>query len=165
MRQFLAFTTALTICVGTSAYAEPLHVEAVMAPKEVMQLDFKDGSKHFVTFVHREGQVSGEGALAGSKVTEYGMHDITPGIGGDPRGYLEFIRPDGAVAYVKWRVRAVFIAGADGKQALLDNGYWEIVGATGGLAGLSGAGTLHIKPVSQTDRRYILEGELSQPKR
>jgi hypothetical protein len=37
-----------------------------MSPKQQMQLDFKDGS----------------GPLAGAAVTEYGVHDITPGIGG-----------------------------------------------------------------------------------
>jgi len=145
--------------VGT-AIAEPLHIEAVMTPKESMQLDFQDGSKHFVLMVRREGQASGDGLLRDAKVVEYGMHDIVPGVGGEPRGYLTMTRPDGSIAYVKWQVRAVFVPGPDGKPVLLDNGFWEIAGATGSLAGLSGAGTLHIKAVSPTDRRYILDGDV-----
>lgn len=144
------------------ALAETVQVEAVMSPKEKIQLDFQDGSKHFVLMVRREGSAVGSGLLNDAKVVEYGVHDIAPGVGGDPRGYLVFTRPDGAVAYVKWQVRAVFVPGPEGKPVLLDNGFWEIASATGSLSGLSGAGTLHIKAVSPTDRKFILNGELAR---
>jgi hypothetical protein len=62
---------------------------------------------------------------------------------------------DGDVAYVKWQVRAVFVPGPEGKPVLLDNGFREISGGTGKFNKMSGAGILHIKPVSQTDRRFI----------
>ncbi len=142
--------------------AQEMRVEAVLTPKEQMRLDFEDGSKHFVLLVRREGTAEGNGPLAGAQVVEYGMHDIIPGQAGDPRGYLVFTRDDGARAYVKWQVRAVFVPGEGGKPKLLDNGFWEIAGATGALAGLKGAGTLHIRPASKTDRRFILDGELIQ---
>lgn len=45
-------------------------------------------------------------------------------------------------------------------NSLRDNGVWEVVGGTGKFKGLKGAGMLHIKPVSPTDRNFILEGEL-----
>lgn len=140
--------------------ANPLKIEAILSPKEQIQLDFADGSKHFVLMVRREGKAEGQGMLAGAAVTEYGMHDLIPGVGGEPRGYLVFTRPDGDIAYIKWLVRAVFVPGPDGKPKLLDNGIWEVASGTGKLKKLQGAGTLHIKPVSPTDRRFILEGEL-----
>ena len=146
--------------VAAPADAAPVKIEAVMTPKEQIRLDFADGSKHFVLMVKREGKASGEGALSGAGVTEYGVHDITPGVGGDPRGYLVFTMPDGDVAYIKWRVRAVFVPGPDGKPILLDNGFWEVSGGTGKFGKLSGAGTLHIKPAPGADRRFILEGDL-----
>lgn len=139
-----------------------LDLRAVMAPKEQMRLDFADGSKHFVLMVRREGKAQGSGPLDGAAVTEYGFHDLVPGQAGDPRGYLVFTRPDGGIAYVKWQVRAVFIPGADGKPKLLDNGFWEIAGAAGSLKGLTGAGTLHIRAVSPTDRQFELKGETAQ---
>ncbi len=145
---------------GTEVAADAMKVEAVMTPKEQIKLDFKDDSKHFVLFVRREGTAEGSGPLAGGSVVEYGMHDLVRGVGGDPRGYLEITAPSGDVAYVKWTVRAVFVPGEDGKPRLLDNGVWEIVGGTGAFAGMKGAGTLHIKPVTKTDRRFILEGDL-----
>jgi len=148
------------VILAQAALAEPVKVEAVMSPKEQMKLDFADGSKRFVLFVRREGKAEGTGALAGASVTEYGMHDITPGVGGDPRGFLVFTGASGDLAYVQWRVRAVFVPGDGGKPKLLDNGFWEIVGGTGGFAGMKGAGTLHIKAASTTDRRFILDGEL-----
>ncbi len=146
--------------VADPADAAPVKVDAVMTPKEQIRLDFVDGSKHFVLMVRREGKAAGEGALNGASVTEYGVHDITPGIGGDPRGYLVFTMEDGAVAYVKWQVRAVFVPGPEGKPMLLDNGFWEVTGGTGKFSKMSGAGILHIKSVSPTDRRFTLEGDL-----
>ena len=145
---------------GAVAHAEPLKIEAVMTSKEKIQLDFADGSKHFVLMVRREGEATGTGLLNGTKVVEYGVHDITPGVGGEPRGYLVMTAVNGDIAYVKWQVRAVFVPGADGKPQLLDNGFWEISSGTGAFAGLTGAGTLHIKAVSPTDRKFILDGDL-----
>lgn len=144
---------------ATPALADPLKIDAVMAPREQIRLDFKDGSGHFVLMVRREGRSAGAGALADAAVTEYGRHDIVPGVGGDPSGYLVFSRPDGDTAYVKWSVRAVFIPGPGGKPVLQDNGYWEVVSGTGAWKNLKGAGILHIKPASGTERRFILEGE------
>ena len=141
--------------------AADLNVKAVMTPKEQLRLEFADGSGHFVLMVRREGKAAGAGALAGAGVTEYGWHDIVPGVAGDPRGYLVFALPGGDVAYVKWQVRAVFVPGPDGKPKLLDNGFWEIAGGTGKFRGAKGAGTLHIKAVSPTDREFSLTGEIS----
>lgn len=137
-----------------------MKIEAVVTTKEQIRLDFADGSDHFVLMVKREGKATGRGPLMGTAVTEYGRHDIVPGVGGDPSGYLVFAAGDGDVAYVKWSMRAVFVPGADGKPVRLDNGFWEVVGATGKFNGMQGAGTLQLKAVSPTDRNFILEGEL-----
>lgn len=153
--------TTLSGTWTTLVDAAPVRIEAVVSPKELIRLDFADGSKHFVAMMRREGKAVGQGVLSGAAVTEYGIHDIQPGISGDPHGYLVFTLPAGDIAYVKWVLRGVFVPGADGKQMLLDNGVWEVVGSTGKLKGLQGAGTLHIKPVpSPLDRNFILEGEL-----
>jgi hypothetical protein len=149
-----------TIAAALPARADPLRVEAVMSPKEQIQLNFQDGSRHFMLMVRREGQATGEGPLAGAAVVEYGVHDIVPGVGGDPIGYLVFTAANGDIAYIRWRVRAIFLPGANGRPELLDNGVWEVVSGTGSLANLVGAGTMHIRAVSPTDRRFILEGEV-----
>lgn len=155
----------IVLCVGFGMFtgrsiAADLNIKALMVPKEQIRLDFADGSKHFVLAVRREGRAEGNGVLAGAEVTEHGWHDIAPGVGGDPRGYLVFAVSKEDVAYIKWQVRAVFVPGADGKPKLLDNGFWEIVGGTGKFKGLKGAGTLHIKAVSPTDREFSLIGEI-----
>lgn len=164
----LAFLVALAAPVvwGSAippANAAPVNLEAVVGPRDQIRLDFADGSKHFVAMMRREGKASGQGVLSGAAVTEYGIHDVTPGVGADPYGYLVFTLPEGDTAYVKWTLRGVFVPGADDKPKLLDNGIWEVVGATGKLKGLQGAGTLHLKPVSQTERKFILDGELISP--
>lgn len=149
-----------------AAQAEEIAVQAVMVPQEQMRMEFQDGSGHFVLMVRREGTAEGSGPLAGARVTEHGWHDITPGVGGNPRGYLTFDAGDG-MAYVQWTVRAVFVPKPEGGMRLLDNGVWEVVGATGSLAGLQGAGTLHITPApapaAQADRLFRLDGELIKP--
>jgi len=157
---FLLPVMAAQAALAVPSGAAPVKIEAVMAVKEQIRLEFADGSKHFISMVRREGKATGEGALSGAVVTEYGVHDITPGVGGDPRGYLVFATPDGDIAYIKWQVRAVFVPGPEGKPMLLDNGFWEVAGGTGKFGKLSGAGILHIKPAPGTDRRFILEGDL-----
>lgn len=160
-RTLLAIITVAAYSAASfSGMAAEVALRAVMTPKEQIRLDFADGSKHFLLMVKREGKAQGTGPLNGASVTEYGYHDIIPGDSGEPRGYLVFAMPDGDTAYVKWQVRAVFVPGADGKPKLLDNGFWEVAGATGKLKGLKGAGTLHIKAVSPTDREFELTGEL-----
>ncbi len=154
----------LALCASTlaagSAMAAPLNVQATMVPKEKIQLDFKDGSGHFVLMVKREGTAAGTGLLDGAHITEYGRHDIVPGVAGDPSGYLVATKGEGNVAYIKWTVRAVFLPGKDGKPELNDNGFWEVVSGTGSFKGLKGAGVLHIKSANPTDRIFILDGQL-----
>lgn len=159
MRRIATLVLALS-AAAVPAFAETLHIEAVMTPKQQMQLDFKDGSKHFVLLVRREGKAEGDGPLAGTSVVEFGMHDIVPGVGGEPRGYLELTAANGDIAYIRWQIGAVFVPGPEGKPVLLDNGYWQIAGGTGDFAKLAGAGTLHLKPTSPTDRRFILDGDV-----
>lgn len=156
---FLIPMIAVQLAGAVPSNAAPLKIEAVMTQKDQIRLEFADGSKHFVSMIRREGKATGEGALEGAGVTEYGVHDVTPGIGGDARGYLVFTTPGGDNAYVKWKVRAVFVPGPEGKPMLLDNGFWEVTGGTGKFGKLSGAGTLNIKPAG-TDRRFILDGVL-----
>ena len=157
----LALSTAAFVGATASlTFAAPMKIEAVLTPREQIRLDFADGSEHFVLMVKREGKATGQGPLAGTAVTEYGRHDIVPGVGGDPSGYLVFTATEGDIAYVKWSMRAVFLPGPDGKPELVDNGVWEIVGGTGKFKGLKGTGMLHIHRVSPTDRNFILEGDL-----
>lgn len=150
---------ALAAAAGPVA-AAPAAFEATVETKEQIRLDFQDGSRHFVAMVRREGKASGNGPLGEASVAEYGRHDIVPGVGGDPSGYLVFTAGDGNAAYLKYQVRAVYVPGADGKPLLLDAGLWEVVGASGRFRGLRGAGALRIRALSPTERRFTLEGEL-----
>jgi hypothetical protein len=115
--------------------------------------------KHFVLFVRREGKASGTSILDGAQLTEYGMHDIRPGLDGSPRGYLVATLPSGDQAVIQWEVQATFVPGPDGKPKLLDNGLWRLIGGTGSLRNVRGAGTMHIRAVSATDREFELNGE------
>jgi hypothetical protein len=146
----------------SSARSEPVKFEALVAQKEAIRLDFADASKHFFLLVRREGKSEGQGLLADATVQEYGAHDLVPGVGGEPRGYLEFAKADGAKAYIKWTIQATFVPGPDGKPKLLDNGVWQVVGGTGKLEKLKGAGTFHLVPTGPTERRFVLDGELVQ---
>ena len=98
-------------------------------------------------------------ALAEAEVTEYGFHDVNPPIGADPHGYLQFNTANGDIANIKWNVRAVFLKD-EKAPGLVDYGYWELVSGTGQFKGMTGVGTLTIKPVPETDRLFTLKGEL-----
>jgi hypothetical protein len=144
----------------STAEAETVKFDALVAQKEALRLDFAGGSKHFFLLVHREGKSDGQGVLANATVEEYGAHDIVPGVGGEARGYLEFTKADGDKAYIKWTIQAIFVPGPDGKPKLLDNGVF--VSGTGKLEKLKGAGTFHLVATGPTERRFVLEGELVQ---
>ena len=149
---------ALAIITSTAS-AETVSVEAVLTPTDEIRMDFKDGSKHFVLMVRREGKATGSGMFAGTNVVEQGWHDIHPPFGADPQGYLELTAENGDVAYLKWTVRAVFAKGEETPN-LLDYGFWELTSGTGQFANKRGIGTLVIKPASPTDRTFILSGEI-----
>ena len=164
MNRFSMVTAVATplLIVASFVQAEPVKFEALVAQKEAIRLDFADASKHFFSLVRREGKSEGQGPLAGATVQEYGAHDIVPGVGGEPRGYLEFTKADGDKAYIKWTMEILFVPGPDGKPKILANGVWQVVGGTGKLDKLRGAGTLHMAPTSPTERRFVLDGELVQ---
>jgi len=161
MRDVVMASLVLLLLVPASALAEPLAVKAVMSPKEQIRVDLPTAQKHFVLFVRREGKATGVGLLDGAQLTEYGMHDIRPGLDGSPRGYLVARLPSGDQAVIQWEVQATFIPGPDGKPRLLDNGVWRLIGGTGTAESAKGAGILHIRAVSQAEREFSLDGEVS----
>jgi hypothetical protein len=103
-----------------------------------------------------------EGPLANAAVQEYGAHDVVPGVGGEPHGYLEFAMADGSKAYMRWVIQVVFVPGPDRKPKLVNNGVWQVVGGTGKLEKLKGAGTFRLLFPSPNERRFVMEGELVQ---
>jgi hypothetical protein len=150
------------LVLASAVQAEPVKFEAVVAQKEAIRLDFADSSKRFFLLVRREGKAEGQGPLAGANVQEYGVHDVVPGVGGEPHGYLAFAATDGSKAYLKWVIHAVFVPGPEGKPKLLDNGAWQVVGGTGRWEKLKGAGTFRLRFPGPTDRRFVMEGEFGQ---
>jgi len=158
----LAAAAALLGTVTASVEAAPVKVEAVISPKAESKLEFADGSKRYLLATQREGKATGNGPLAGATMLEWGTHDVTPGIGFVGNGYLVYTTNEGDVAYLKYQVRGIPVPGPDGKPQNLINGLWEVVGSTGKLKGLRGAGTVHINTVSPKERHWILEGDLVQ---
>jgi len=151
---------ATLVASSIGAVAEPLRISATMTPKEQIRLDFKDGSGHYVLMVRREGTAGGLGLFDKAHLVEYGRHDIVPGVAGDPSGYLVVTADDGAIAYLKWTVRSIFLPTPDGSVLLDDNGFWEVVSGTGKFRGLKGAGTMHIKSAGSSDRLFTFNGDL-----
>ncbi len=159
MPRIVPLALAIVLVLATAASAEPLAVKAVMSPKEQIYADLPTSQKHFVLFVRREGTASGTGLLDGAQLTENGMHDIRHGLDGSPRGYLVAKLLSGDQAVIQWEVQATFVPDPDGKPKLLDNGLWRLIGGTGSLSNVRGAGTMHIRAVSATDREFELNGE------
>lgn len=162
MRPIQTALLSLAICFSSAGVAaEPMTLDVVLSPKDEIRLDFKDNNHHFVILTEREGDATGSGVFLGAKVFEYAMHDMTRGDGGEASGYLEVTTTGGDIAYIRWRLRALFVVGADGKTKVIDNGYWELTGGTGQFASQRGVGTLLLEFVSKADRRYVLEGDIS----
>ena len=92
---------------------------------------------------------------------EYGLHEITVGEGGNASGYFEATTVGGDVAYLKWALRAFYVAGSGDKPRIVNSGYWELASGTGQFANMRGVGTMLLEFVSKTERRFVLEGEIS----
>ena len=82
-----------------------------MSPKEQIYVGLPTADRHFVLFVRREGKAVGGGPLNGAEMTEYGMHDIRPGVDGAPRGNMVARLPNGDRAVIHWEVPATFVLG------------------------------------------------------
>ena len=109
------------ICFSPSQLAaEPMTLDVNLSLKDEIRFDFKDDSQHFILLTEREGHAAGGGDLAGAKVVEYGMHDVTRGEGGKASGYLEATTTEGDIAYFRWHLRAFFVAGPDNKVKVID---------------------------------------------
>jgi hypothetical protein len=77
-------------------------------------------------------------------------------------GYLVIAFSPGNVLYLKTQLRQITVPGKDRESRSAFNGLWEVSGATGKFTGLQGAGTLQINRLSESERQWILEGELSK---
>jgi hypothetical protein len=165
MKQIMILTVALLATTSSVALAQDslqtLDVTAVMSPQEALQFDFPTEAPHFLLLVQRTGTLEGEGALDGASATEYGMHDISPGNEGVARGYF-IAETEGGQAFIQWEVQVTFVPGTDG-PVTLDNGVWHFAGGTGDFDGIQGAGTMHIKPASETDREFSFQGQYTLP--
>jgi hypothetical protein len=159
----IAFAAVL-LSFPSIAFADPVNVAVELTPTDSIKMDFADGSKHFVLMVRREGTAHGSGLLDGATVVEYGWHDITPGQGGHPLGYLELKNSNGDIAYLKWHVRGVSMGGAL-KGPPVVHGIWELTSGTGVYAEMRGLGTMTIGPVTtmnDPERKFTLVGDLGQ---
>ncbi|TCF98385.1 hypothetical protein BZM26_25925 [Paraburkholderia strydomiana] len=134
-------------------------------PNEYTKLIFADGSNRYVALVRRSGKVVGEGMLRGATVQEWGLHEVTlgPETNGRGTGYLVITQGSSDILYLKTQLRQITLAGKPGAPRSAFNGLWEVSGATGKFNGLKGAGTLRINRLSESERQWVLEGELSGP--
>ncbi|EKF7416845.1 TPA: hypothetical protein MXR76_006387 [Pseudomonas aeruginosa] len=156
--------TALLGAGAANVQAEPVKLEATIASKGDVSLEFADGSQHVVRLVQREGQLKGSGPLDGASMLEWGMHDMTLAQGSaDGSGYLVITKSPTDIAYLKFVWRARMSTGDNGQPLPLLAGHWEVVGATGTLKGLSGLGTLRIHVLKGSDRHWVMDGELKLP--
>lgn len=160
MKSKIIFLAALAALGGGGAFADPVSVKVLLTPQEQVRFEFGDGSKHFVLAVRREGKAEGSGAFAGAAVTEVGWHDVRPGVSGDPQGYLQLTAQNGDIAVLRWHVKATFTKG-EGRPALFNSGYWELVSGTGQFKGKRGVGSLVIRPAGGPNW-FILEGEVGE---
>lgn len=162
MRTLQTTLLGLAFCLQSSlAHAEAMKLDALLTTSESISLAFKNDSRRFVTLLKREGVVSANGVFEGAKMVEYGMHDVTSGDAAEAAGYLEVTTTGGDTAYFKWQLRAAFVKGSDGKLGVVNGGTWEIIGGTGQFDDKRGVGLMQIEFPSKTERRYILEGNIS----
>ncbi|MEO3431200.1 hypothetical protein AAFN88_20260 [Pelagibius sp. CAU 1746] len=162
MRLLRSVLLSLVLGAGaTGAGAEPMTLDVVLTTTDDISLNFQNDTRHFLTLLLREGTAEGNGVFEGATVAEYGMHDVTGGVGGEASGYIVATTTGGDIAYFRWLLRAFFVEGTEGKSRLVNSGLWELAGGTGQFAAARGTGALTIGFPSKTERRYLLTGDIS----
>lgn len=162
MRLLRSIMLGLVLCSGAAgAGAEPMTLDVVLTTTDDISLNFQNDKRHFLTLLLREGTAEGDGVFEGATVAEYGMHDVTSGVGGEASGYIVATTTSGDIAYFRWHLRAFFVEGGEGKSRVVNSGLWELAGGTGQFAALRGTGSLAIGFPSKTERRYVLTGDTS----
>lgn len=164
---------ACWLSASPSALAKPFSAELRFdikkgepgLPNEYTKLEFADGSNRYVALVRRSGRVVSGGMFRGAMVEEWGFHEVTlgPQANGRGTGYLVITRgPDNAL-YLKTQLRQLTLPTKTDEQSSVFNGLWEVSGATGMYRGLQGTGTLRINRLSEFERQWLLDGEISEP--
>ncbi|WP_340119180.1 hypothetical protein [Pelagibius sp. 7325] len=162
MRLLRSIMLGLVLSSGaTGAGAEPVTLDVVLTTTEDISLNFQNDRQHFLTLLLREGTAAGDDVFEGAEVAEYGMHDITVGVGGEASGYIVATTVAGDIAYFRWHLRAFFVEGNEGTSRVANSGLWELAGGTGRFAAQRGTGSLTIGFPSKTERRYVLTGDIS----
>lgn len=88
---------------------------------------------------------------------------LRPETNGRGTRYLVITCGPGGILYLKTQLRQTTLAGKRGESPSAFNGLWEVSGATEKFNGLPDSGTLRIDRLSESERQWILEGELSGP--
>jgi len=153
IRRFIPFA----LLIAAPALAEPVRLEAILAPVKEDSLPFEDGSSHIIRLVQRSGTLANGGPFGGASLTEWALHDLNPKAGqGSGIGYLVLVTSQGDKAYLKFDWRAIV---AGGTQQLLA-GSWQVSGGTGRFAGMTGIGTLRIDVLGGGKRNWHLDGDI-----
>lgn len=162
MRLLRSIVLGLVLCTSAAgAGAEPMTLDVVLTTTEDISLNFQNDKRHFLTLLLREGTAAGDGVFEGAEVAEYGMHDVTSGVGGEASGYIVATTAEGDIAYFRWHLRAFFVEGNEGTSRVANSGLWELAGGTGRFAAQRGTGSLTIGFPSKTERRYVLTGDIA----
>jgi hypothetical protein len=169
----LGLTIVCCISAGPIALATPFSAEFRFdikkgepgLPNEYTKLEFADGSNRYVALVRRSGRVVGSGMFRGAMVQEWGFHEVTlgPEANGRGTGYLVITRGPGDALYLKTQLRQLTLPSKTDEPSSVFNGLWEVSGATGIYKGLEGTGTLRINRLSEFERQWLLDGEMSRP--
>ena len=161
MLRYARFAVLALLLAAAPAWAEPVDIRITLAPQDLTQLDFRDGSNRVFRLSTRTGKARGTGVFAGAAVQQYGWTDMLVNNVGDGRGYYVFTDADGDVAYVRWQTRTVFLPIPDETpMKRFDNGSWETFGGTGKFRRLKGAGSVQIRVDVDNAQQVLLEGEV-----
>jgi hypothetical protein len=140
-------------------FVAPVTFSALLSPMDDRSVVLEDGSDIAFRLVQRGGQVSG-GPLAGTKMVEWGLHEIAPSYG-EGQGVLVTEHTSGDKAYLKFEWIGRGVAKPDGSIHPVMCGTWIAIGGSGRFTDIMGAGTVSIDIPSEASRDWQFTGYLS----
>lgn len=140
---------------------QPVHFQIRYQLAEELRFDvpLPDSPGHWLRAARFVGVVDGAPPLAGAHAVEMGLHDVFPGREGNGTPiYHVLTLADGSQLTLRGDRRLVQFSTDDGQPVNVYSGTWQVLGATGSLAGMQGGGIIRVRPVSPREIVQEFEG-------
>lgn len=153
------FTANLPVAAQGPGQSVQFQIHYQLAEELRFDVPLPDSPGHWLRAARFVGVVNGASLLAGAHAVEMGLHDVFPGRDGNGSPiYHVLTLADGSQLTLRGDRRLLWFSTDDGPPVNVYLGTWQVLGATGSLAGMRGGGIIRVRPISPQEIVQEFEG-------